>query len=132
MCNYNFLSCHFGEVETVERLADSVEYEVCDVYNIVDRTLADGEKEVAKPFRRLFHLDVADCHAGAYLGHPPFVFHVYFHCSVGAVGSERLNRGHADFRHGRFRSFSAALRVKEGPSGRVPRHSGRLRQHDLE
>ena len=32
-----------------------------------------------------------------YLGHPSLSSRVYFHCSVGAVGSERLNRGHADF-----------------------------------
>ncbi len=61
--DHDFPAAYLCEVEAMEGLAYAVENEIGDVDDIVDWTLSDGEKEVAKPFGRFLHLDVADCDA---------------------------------------------------------------------
>ncbi len=50
----------FRQVEAVEWLAESVEYVVGDVHDVVDRPLSDGCQAIAQPFGAFGHLDSAD------------------------------------------------------------------------
>ena len=62
--HYNLATCNLRCIERMKRLADLVENEVCDVYDVVDRPEADSQKLLLEPLRRCGNLDSLDCSSG--------------------------------------------------------------------
>ena len=87
----HLVALHLGEVEAVERLVESEQYEVGDVNNVVDWALSDGAQQVLEPLRALAHLHAADGQttiARTSLG----VFNTHLHGSVGTVDGKAFSR----------------------------------------
>ena len=59
------------KVEAVQWLSDSQQHEICDVYNIVDRSLSGGSKKVLEPFGRFLDFHASDCDSGISPDIPP-------------------------------------------------------------
>ncbi len=88
------------KVEAVQWLSDSQQHEICDVYNIVDRSLSGGSKKVLEPFGRFLDFHASDCDSG--ISRTSLLI-LYSHChgTIGAVCRES-----GCIRHRNLRIFS--------------------------
>ncbi len=84
-------SFHLVEVKAVERLAHAEKYEVGDVDNVVNWTLADGVEQCLQPLGALGDLDAADCQTAiTWTGRIIVDFHS--NSSVGTVDGKSIDR----------------------------------------
>ncbi len=87
--HHDTLPLDMRKVEAVQRLPDTEQYEVGDVYNIIDRALTGGYKQIAQPFRRFCHFDAT--HRDACVSAAPFgVEHFHGNAAIRAVDGESI------------------------------------------
>ena len=87
----HLFALHLSEVEAVERLVESEQYKVGDIYNVVDWALTDGSQQVLEPLWTFAHFHTTNCQAAiarASLG----VFNAHLHSAVSAVDGKAFSR----------------------------------------